>query len=287
MAHRACREKRVDIFSIRVTAITVENVKRKGKIYSVLRAGINVLPHPVRQIILARIIYAQSDTVKQAIKALLDELEIDKTVQRSSARFQALQGKKNLNVHLGCGDDIRAGWLNIDLKLGQLPQQTDSATQSDTNFINYDLRRALPLEDNCCSFIYSSHFFEHLEYKDGLRLMRECYRVLQPEGIFRVSLPNFKGFFAAYLRGDKSYIDMINIHEVLPEVEPGTETYTDYVNYGVYQYGEHKCIYDEEKVVLLLQKLGFRAVTESSYQDGIDPASELRRRYSFYVEGVK
>src|SRR5205823_3176710 len=136
------------------------------------------------------------------------------------------------------------------------------------HLINYDLRRGLPLAPGSCDYIYSSHFFEHLEYKQGLQLMRDCYRALRPGGTFRLALPNFKGLFEAYLRRNESYFDLVSIRELLPEVEPETETLVDYVNYGVYQAGEHKCIYDEEKLVLMLRKIGFATVAPADYQEG-------------------
>jgi len=117
--------------------------------------------------------------------------------------------------------------------------------------------------------------------------MRGYNRALRPGGVFRVSLPNFKGLFDAYLRGDEVYVDLIDILALLPEVEPGTEMLVEHINYGVYQYGEHKCIYDEDKVILLLQKIVYSSVTLSSYQEGMDLGEEARRRYSFYVEAVK
>jgi hypothetical protein len=117
--------------------------------------------------------------------------------------------------------------------------------------------------------------------------MRDCYRVLRPGGTFRVSLPNFKGLFEAYVRADNKYVDLIDIYQVYPELEPGTDTLVDYVNYGTYQHGEHRCIYDEEKLMLILSRIGFTSVTECSYQKEIDPEDPVRRRYSFYLEAIK
>lgn len=60
-----------------------------------------------------------------------------------------------------------------------------------------------------------------------------------------------------------------------------------WVNYAAYQSGEHKWIYDEQKVILLLQKIGFKSVAPSVFQAGVDPDVPLCRRYSFYVEAIK
>lgn len=229
---------------------------------------------------------AQSEDLRVAVRNLLNEIKAVRISRAAAKTFGALKGKRNLKVHVGAGDDIKLGWVNIDLAL-RIPPHIDPAAHPDTVFINYDLRRGLPLDDGSCDLIYSSHFFEHLEYAQGLRLMADCFRALRPGGVFRISLPNFKGMFEAYLKGDAVYMDGVNIREVLPAVEEGTETLVDHVNYGVYQYGEHKCVYDEEKIILLLKRIGYSRVAESDYREGIDPASSLRRRYSFYVEAVK
>ncbi|MDQ3815848.1 MAG: methyltransferase domain-containing protein, partial [Armatimonadota bacterium] len=166
-----------------------------------------------------------------ALGNLWTEIKIIRLVRNARRSFQALKGKKNLKVHLGSGADIRAGWVNIDLAFKRGPQ-VDTATLLETSIINYDLRLGLPLEDNSCALIYSSHFFEHLEYRHGLKLLRDCHRVLQAGGVFRAALPHFRGMFEAYVKGDHQYIDLVDILPLLPDVEPGTETFTDHLNYG-------------------------------------------------------
>jgi SAM-dependent methyltransferase len=239
----------------------------------------------VKRAILHRI-DAQPETLKVAILNLWSEIKIARMVRDSAKCLHALKGKKGLKVQLGCGDDIKLGWVNFDLEL-KLPRGIDSAAHPRTMIINYDLRLGLPLDDNSCDFIYSSHFFEHLEYRHGLQLIRDCYRALRPGGVFRIALPNYRGLFEAYLRGDYKYVELIDILKVLPEVEPGTETLVDHINYGVYQHGQHKCIYDEEKIILILKKIGYSSVALSSYKKGIDPNTPVRQRYSFYMEVVK
>jgi SAM-dependent methyltransferase len=191
--------------------------------------------------------------------------------------FRRLKDARNLRVHLGCGADVRPGWVNIDV----------GAPRGDGLIIRHDLRRGLPLGSETCELIYSSHFFEHLDYCAGVRLMRNCHRALRPGGVLRFAMPNFRGGFEAYLKRDADYFGLIDICQTLPYVEPGTETLVDRVNYGVYQFGEHKTIYDEEKLITLLRWIGFRSVSESSFAPEIDPDDPIRRRYSFYIEAMK
>ena len=228
---------------------------------------------------------AQSPSMREARKNLVAEIRIEQVVSDAAEKFAALKGKHNLKLHLGAGTDIRRGWVNVELFLQAPPSVIDS--DGETVFINYDLRRRLPLENDSCELIYSSHFFEHLEYRHGLALLAECYRVLQTGGVFRISLPNFKGLFTAYLTGDHDYMGLIDIYAELPDLEAGTGLLVDHVNYGVYQNGEHKCIYDEQKIIMLLKRLGYTSVCESPFKPGVDPDNPLRRKYSFYVEAVK
>ena len=231
----------------------------------------------------------QPESVKAAVRNLRREVKAAEASKESAKSFRTLEGETGLKVHLGCGEDVREGWVNIDLA-PILPRRVDPAAHANATFIDHDLRRGLPLEDGSCDFIYSSHFFEHLEYEHGLRLMHDCYRTLRPGGVFRIVLPNLRGFFEAYLRGEKEYFDELDpfIYAYMPSViESGTKTLIDYINFGVYQNGEHKYIYDEEKLDLILEKIGYTSVVPSSYQEGIDLDVSFRQRYSFYMEAVK
>jgi predicted SAM-dependent methyltransferase len=230
-------------------------------------------------------IRTQPLAVRMAAHNLLSEMRLARSVRRSQRQLENLRDKKHLKIHLGCGPELKPEWINIDFNPN--PQGLENGS-SDVTFINYDLRSGqLPFADNSCEIIYSSHFFEHLECAQGTILMRDCYRVLQPGGVFRISLPTFDELFSAYLARDFKHLDLVDLKQVLPNLEPGTETIVDHVNYGVYQNGEHKCIYDEEKICVVLRHIGFRNVGPSSFNPAIDPANELRQRYSFYVEAVK
>lgn len=215
---------------------------------------------------------------------------IPETSRNSPQDWRALEGRKDLKLHLGAGKDVKPGWVNVDLSF-KPRRGVDDLSDSDTVMIEHDLRRGLPVQDESCAYIYSSHFFEHLEYGDGLRLMRDCHRALRPGGVFRVALPVFKDLFSRYLQvgegPDLSAEQSAGILKRMPDLEPDTETMVDWINYGVYQNGEHKYIYDEKKIMLLLRKLGYSSVIESEYTEGVDPDTEIRRRYSFYVEAVK
>ncbi len=256
---------------------------------SIYRFGQVVLPKPFKRVIrkATQAWYkAQPEPLRSALKNVWEEIRVARASRQAIPRFLELKNHAPLKVHLGCGEDIKIGWLNIDHPSNELANRK-FANQPNTWFIAYDLRLELPLDEESCELIYSSHFFEHLDYSQGLRLMRDCYRALTPGGIFRISLPNGKGILDAYIRGDKDYMGLIDQLNLLPDAEGEPKTLIDYVNFAVYENGSHKCLYDEEKLVLMLKHLGYSSASVSSFQQGIDSDTAVRRRYSFYVEAVK
>jgi hypothetical protein len=235
-----------------------------------------------------RLLQTQPEPIQAAARTLFQEIRLARAVRHAGRQFAALDGAKDLKLHLGCGSELKSGWLNVDLNLNGTVPEIDPGLAPDTRFILYDLRSGkLPLADESCSIVYSSHFLEHLEYRQGLRLMRDCHRVLQPQGTFRAGLPAFRQSFRKYVDGDHAHFNLYSIYDVRPELDPATTTLVDHINYGVYQNGEHKFIYDEEKICLVLRSIGFGSVSIAPYREGLDPSSELRQRYSFYVEAIK
>ena len=81
-------------------------------------------------------------------------------------------------LNLGCGDDIRKGWTNVDLPANPKAD------------IHADLEDArLPFDDNTVTFINCSHVLEHIN--NYISLMKEFHRILEPGGILHITVPEF------------------------------------------------------------------------------------------------
>jgi predicted SAM-dependent methyltransferase len=221
--------------------------------------------------------------VQDAVHDLWTEIKVAQMARQSARYFQTLKGSKGLKVNLGCGHDVKYGWLNIDLCVPVV----DRPLAPDTVLVSYDLRLGLPLENHSCAFIYSSHFFEHLEFRHGLQLMRACYRALQSGGVFRLALPDYREIFRAYIQGDSAYFSLVDDRWLGSMHNGHTGALVDYVHYAVYQHGEHKCIYDEDKLILILQDLGYSSVSRTQHKEGLDPGEPVRWRYSLFIEAIK
>lgn len=219
-------------------------------------------------------------------QSLLDQFALIRTMPHSRQQLRMLANQHHLRLHLGCGRDIRTDWINIDLLSPRIVRRIAPAGAV---FIPYDLRYGLPMHSPCCTMIYSAHFFEHLDYGDGLRLMYDCYRALQPNGIFRLALPDYRRLFRAYLQHDLAYFALLKdfTHSLLPELQAEEPMLADYISALIYQNQEHRFIYDVPKLHAVLTRIGYRLVYQSDYHAGIDPDNVLRRTYSFYVEAIK
>lgn len=101
--------------------------------------------------------------------------EDDATHVEDYARRQASEYDK---LNLGCGPDIRDGWLNVDI--------------DETYDIDYawDLDdRPWPWPDNAFSEVAMHNVLEHLD--DHLAVLEELYRITQPGGTVTISGPHW------------------------------------------------------------------------------------------------
>jgi predicted SAM-dependent methyltransferase len=53
-----------------------------------------------------------------------------------------------------------------------------------------DIRQRLPFNDETAQFIFAEHVIEHVPFRDGLNFISQCYRVLCPGGVLRLSFPD-------------------------------------------------------------------------------------------------
>jgi SAM-dependent methyltransferase len=83
-----------------------------------------------------------------------------------------------IKLNLGCGEDKKDGYLNIDWNPIVKPDITH-----DLNIVPY------PFEDNYFDLIEVSHVLEHLE--KPFIIMKELHRILKPNGKLIIKVPHF------------------------------------------------------------------------------------------------
>lgn len=90
-------------------------------------------------------------------------------------------------LNLGCGNCYHQDWINIDLH------------SNDPQVLSHDLRKGIPLPEGSCDAVYHSNIIEHFRREDAFTFMKECFRVLKPGGILRVSTPDLEQICRIYL----------------------------------------------------------------------------------------
>lgn len=108
------------------------------------------------------------------------------SVKSHSAGKQHLPEKKSM-LNLGCGNHYHPDWINVDFNV------------SGPGVIPHDLSKGLPFSDNMFEVVYHSHLLEHFPRRYAPIFMQECYRVLKPEGIIRVVVPDLEQIVRCYL----------------------------------------------------------------------------------------
>jgi predicted SAM-dependent methyltransferase len=113
-------------------------------------------------------------------------------------------------LNLGCGGHDHPDWINLDI------------APSGSDVIQHDLaREPLPYEDTSCSAVYHSHVLEHIPPENVSDFINECFRVLAPNGVLRIAVPDLEGIAREYLRqldaGDHKKHEWM-IHELVDQL---------------------------------------------------------------------
>jgi predicted SAM-dependent methyltransferase len=169
-------------------------------------------------------------------------------------------------LQVGCGPNALSGWLNADIISGN---------------IYLDAKRKMPFKSNIFDFIFCEHFIEHLTRENGLKFLNECYRILKPDGVLRITSPDLEKIMDLYYDRNK-YVkrqELIAQYGKGAEFQP-CELFNDYMhNWG------HKFIYDKRTIEQALSNIGFIYVVfcdckKSSYLE-LSGLERHLEKYSF------
>ncbi|MEW5798817.1 MAG: hypothetical protein AB1728_07390 [Bacteroidota bacterium] len=150
--------------------------------------------------------------------------------------------KKNINVHLGCGDEKKTGFVNIDIR-------TTVATD-----YSVDLNHLRSFAPGSVRTFYSHAFFEHLYRTQRVEHLKGVFRALTDNGVCcYIGLPYFPNIARYYLEKRKPGIvgerfDLFNVYRYThgdPEHAP--TWWLDQL---------HKSLFDEEELSAVLDGAG-------------------------------
>ncbi len=208
-------------------------------------------------------------------------------------------------LNLGCGPVQPEGWVNIDgsnraflaskfnwldnllVKLNIIP-----STEFNRRTKYRNLFKGLPYPDNSAAGIYAGELWEHFEYQDAFALTAECCRVLKPQGVLRVCVPDGPTYWGKYMR----------IHEEERAKPRGNRDVQRLRNYVQLHFNEictrkiylrsmghkHKWQFDEVQLIEMFECNNFANVERMTYhQSRIPDIDKLERSDFLIVEGTK
>jgi predicted SAM-dependent methyltransferase len=259
-------------------------------------------------------------------------------MKRTFRAKRLADGRAMLNI--GCGGRMHPEWNNVDfsplVRLGRYPRvarvlnaarilsrkRYERLLRTDPNIICWDLRKGIPFESDTFDVVYHSHFLEHLDRRDAPGFLEECRRVLRPNGIIRVVVPDLQVLCRrcvnSYTRLEQSGTpsdELVRQHQeavavMIRQMVVATPYGTTEQRYPVrlierwlrgdnVRAGEiHRWMYDGHTLGSLLRECGFREIDVASPASGrISGWSDFRldteedgviyMANSIYVEAVK
>jgi predicted SAM-dependent methyltransferase len=171
-----------------------------------------------------------------------------------AARYLAQSNASKL--HIGCGRNVLAGWLNTDYDPKSPVVMRLDATQK------------FPFEKETFDYIFSEHVIEHFSYWDGLKMLTECVRVLQTSGKIRISTPDL-AFLIDLTKPNKSDLQRAYIKSFTSGAPIDNEVFV--INSFMRNWG-HKFIYDENTLRGAMTIAGFKKITKCDLHESEDTA---------------
>lgn len=192
-----------------------------------------------------------------------DDSIVDKhDLEKGNFPEEVFKGDGKVKLNLGSFmTQFHHGWWNIDIADLKM-----FAQQYRYNFAQMDLRQGLPnVQTGTVDLIYTSHFLEHLNYTEGLAFLRECRRVLKPDGCMRIIVPDAELLNRSYGR-DFCWDTLTNDNDftVPPKLEDFDQindecekAKTSARKLHCLLYDQHQSVYDAETLGVALEDAGF------------------------------
>ncbi|MCS7365839.1 MAG: methyltransferase domain-containing protein [archaeon GB-1867-035] len=139
-----------------------------------------------------------------------------------------------MKLNIGCGNDKRAGYVNIDVRSEVNPDM----------IIDVEKELLSRFQDNSCDEIICIDFIEHLSFNRVEDFLKDCHRILKRGGKLIVQVPDIELHCKNILEGKYNWKEL------------------SYWIYGAqnHEYNYHKSGFTRSELVKLLTKLGFKVI---------------------------
>lgn len=158
-----------------------------------------------------------------------------------------------LLLHIGCGPIDSPEFVNVD-----------AVPYAHVHVVTESIDELSEFADEAVDLVYMCHVLEHIKTPQVKRVLQEMRRVLKPDGVLRLSVPDFDRLVAVYeaAGGD---LEMIR-----KQLMGGQDS----------EYNIHYGLFNRRSLSGLLQEIGFRVVRpwdprDCQYHDFKDKANKV------------
>ena len=143
-----------------------------------------------------------------------------------------------MKLHIGCGKKFLTGYKHLDV--------------IDYDHVDFqcDARNLILIGDETATEIYACHVLEHVKRHELHEVLREWHRVLKPNSLLRIAVPDFSAITAEY-----------NENKNLKSLQGllfGGQTY---------DYNFHHAAFDFDFIKSLLEDSGFTGVSKYDWKE--------------------
>lgn len=200
-------------------------------------------------------------------------------LERTTAPIQLGPGAPGIKLNLGSFTVMwHYGWEHLDIA----PLQNYAEAYS-YKFRQHDLTQPLPYEDGTVRFITFHHALEHFPYDVGLKILKECYRVLHPGGVIRVSVPDAAKITKAYVDGTIGQWDQVSAGGAKSQGAKKLWEILMSGHHSTYDAGDLERALKQAGFDLVLIQLFRRSVSPSIVEETLDSFPSL----SLFAEAIK
>ena len=205
-------------------------------------------------------------------------------------------------VQYGCGLSTPEQWENYDsspsLIVQRLPIiggllskyiQTKGFGAFPDNVLLGDIIKGLPVADESCDGVYCSHTLEHLSLEDFRVSLRNSYKILKKDGIFRCVVPDLAWAARKYVAA----LDAKNPQASLDFLGEDTLLGAPHRPKGFLQklsalFGNHHHLWMWDSVSMKeeLRKAGFREIRDCKFNDSTDEMFKYVENPERFVNAV-
>lgn len=175
---------------------------------------------------------------------------IDQRITRTYFRQNRIR-----KLHIGCGSHLLTGWLNSDF---DPPLDTT---------LHLDATKKFPFSSQQFDYIFTEHMIEHISYESAVDMLKECFRVLNNQGVIRIATPDFSVLHHFYHNAPtKLQTEYLAWHHHQYTKWAVSSEPLFFINNFMRDWG-HQFIYDEKVLRTVMESVGFKEVNRVNLQE--------------------